>query len=228
MNKHTSAEKSNQEFWAKHAATSPIFYPDERLVAMLSAKRKKWSSDANPSGLDIGFGSGRHLKLMIDLKVNAYGIEYNRDAIEATRLALGSTPYVKDMWLGDYRSFDFPRMFDIMIAWGVLFLAPQTEIEQSLRKLSRSLSDDGSLYINFRTKDNWFYRLGDELAPDTYLLDERAGPLAGTTYTFLEFPEIQDLLTRSGLKIQNAERVDLWKNNCQEQNSWYLCEVTRA
>jgi cyclopropane fatty-acyl-phospholipid synthase-like methyltransferase len=226
--KKEDIDKSTQTTSAAHVKSSPIFYPDERLVAFLAGKMKSLASNESLNGLDVGFGSGRHLKLLIDYNVNAFGIEYTQEAIDTASNIIQKTNYLKSLWLGDYRKFDFPLKFDIIIAWGVLFHSTQDEMIDSLLAISKALDKGGSLFINFRTKDNWFVGLGEELGNGSFLLDQRAGSYSGYCYTFMDKIEIEELVKKAKMKINKIERLDLWKNSLTEQNSWYICELVNA
>jgi hypothetical protein len=229
MDKLNNAEKSTKTMWAKHVEANPILYPDERLVGMLKSKVITSSAyEDRLKGLDIGFGSGRHLKLMMDCGIESYGIEYAEEAITVTKKILNHNPLLKELWLGDYRTFNFPVKFDVIISWGSFFLYPYSKLESELSSLSSKLSDTGSLFINFRTLDNWFYGLGESLEPGTFLLDKRAGVYEGSVYTFLSLEQIENLIVKAGLQLNKIERLDLWKNNLKEQNSWYVCELTKT
>ena len=55
-----------------------------------------------------------------------------------------------------------------------------------------------------------------------YLLDETSGGYAGSTYTFLDADAARALVEEAGLKVDNFERWDWWKNNLSERHSWWL------
>src|ERR1043165_40042 len=87
------------------------------------------------------------------------------------------------------------------------------------------LSDNGRLVINFRTHDNWFYGLGNEVEPNTYLLDARAGSYEGYVFTFLTLDQLKAIVAEAGLRILSIERLDLWRSNMTQQHSWFICEL---
>jgi cyclopropane fatty-acyl-phospholipid synthase-like methyltransferase len=218
-------DQSTQSTSAAHVKNSPIFYPDERLVAFFAGKMKSIVPNQILSGLDVGFGSGRHLKLMIDNKINTYGIEYTQEAVDKANQLIPRSEYMKSLWLGDYREFHFPIKFDILVAWGVIFHSTYDEMASCLSVMSRLLNSNGSIFINFRTKENWFNGLGEDLGGGSFLLDDRAGTYAGYCYTFMDLSQIENLVQKVNMKINKIERLDLWKNSLKEQNSWYICEI---
>lgn len=218
-------DDSTQRTSAKHVSTSPILYPDERLVALLN-RRYPLGSRGGLNALDIGFGSGRHIRLLHDMGFNAHGIEYTNEAVEATKTVLGTGSDAR-LWLGDYRTFEFPLSFDVIVAWGLIVHSARSAMAADLTRIADLLVPQGRLFLNFRTRDNWFVGLGEPIEADTWLLDSRAGQYSGYAYSFVDEPDVRQLAAQSGLVIHQLERLDLWKNNLTERNSWLICELGR-
>ena len=220
-------DKFTQESSAKHVVDNHITYPDERLVAFLQRSFGDKQKNGTKRGLDIGYGSGRHLQLLLDYGFKTYGIEYTDEARAVTVERFKYNNDLQGLFAGDYRTFDFKVNFDVLIAWGVVFYSTFSEIKSDLSSLSNIIKDDGRIFINFRTKDNWFNGLGKEIDKNSYLLDERAGVYKNYMYTFLDYEEIKEVIIEAGLKIEGIERMDLWKNQLTERNSWYICELSK-
>ncbi|ATP58001.1 hypothetical protein CPT03_16775 [Pedobacter ginsengisoli] len=212
---------------AKHVNSSPITYPDERLVAFLQRSFGDRDNNKTKNALDIGFGSGRHIQLLIDFCFKTYGIEYTEEAIAVTAKRFRSENSLQKLLLGDYRTYKFDVKFDLVIAWGLIFYSTYSEMQKDLIAMANAVNDNGRVILNFRTTENWFYGLGKEVDKNTYLLDERARAYKGYVYTFLSLDEIKTLISEVGLKIECIERIDLWKNQLEERNSWYICELSK-
>src|SRR5690606_17805341 len=100
---------------------------------------------------------------------------------------------------GSLENPPFPEeSFDVIVAWGVMFLRPLEEMKRDFLVMNRLLKPGGQMVVNFRTKDNWFFGQGIPLTDDTYQLDEKAGPYAGMCYTFLDADQSSALLKDSG------------------------------
>ncbi len=85
----------------------------------------------------------------------------------------------------------------------------------------------GKLIVNFRTPDNWFAELGERVDSTTIVADERAGPYAGATYTFLDLEAAAGLLHDAGFDVTETERLDLLAGPDLRQNSWWLFTAAR-
>ncbi|MGF1500151.1 MAG: class I SAM-dependent methyltransferase [Elainellaceae cyanobacterium] len=217
--------RQNQSFAARTLAAHQLQYPSEYVVRFLSSL--KTAGDRPKSGLDIGFGSGQHLQLLMDYGYRASGIELVPEAGDRARSLFADHPLLGEIVIGDFRSTPFPpSSFDVIICWGVAFLRPLPEIARDLEQIRTLLKPDGHLCINFRTQDNWFYGLGDRLDEEHFLLDERAGAYAGSHYTFLAEATTRQVMQTAGFAITNFERWDWWKNNMKEHHSWWIVWAT--
>ena len=231
MSYDQSLEEKNKVTSANHVKKVQMLYPDERLVALLSRKFKKMIPNRDRNALDIGFGSGRHVKLLLDFGFNTYGIEYTAEAVEVTRNILTKDDYANlvDLSLQDYRTFQPPVKFDVIVGWGLLMHSHYDNIAADLDTIARMLSENGRLYVNFRTTSNWFFGLGEKVSNHTYVLDARAKEYEGYTYSFVrDRASIQEILSRTSLKMTSVEQMDLWKNDLTQQHSWIICELEKT
>lgn len=211
--------------FATHALQQhQLNYPNEHLARFLSRFFGGDQASASPlQGLDIGYGSGQHLKLMMDYGLQAHGIELIPEAAEAVQTRLGTHPLLGKLWQGDFATLPLPReAYNAIICWGMVFLKPLDAMLDDLKLMATLLHKEGLLCLNFRTPDTWFYGLGQELFPQHYLLDERAREYAQAHYTFLNADQTRQLIQEAGFEILNFERYDWWKNNQQDRHSWWI------
>ena len=208
-----------KQVWDNALKQNLLLYPSEHVVRFIAGASKRIRPGSN--ALDIGFGSGQHLQLFLNYGYVAHGTEFLERAIERGHELLDDNPLAGNIIQGD---LDHPtlkdNMFSLIIAWGVIPLKPFSEIHCSLDHIKRILEPGGECCLNFRTKENWFYGLGKEVEPNSFILDERAGVYDTTLYTFLDNNEAVALCIEAGLEIINFERVELWKNNATERHSW--------
>ena len=213
--------------WSREIKKNQLLYPDDRVVSFLARNLKAEPDVTGLKALDIGAGSGRHVKLFLDYGVQSWGIDYSEEAANVCNTILQDCPGFKGALNGDFRDMDFKTRFDFIVAWGVIFLTPKAEIIESMKIMKTLLTDRGRAIINFRDKENWFYGLGEEIDHDCYILDERAGPYEGICYTFLNLDEVREVVEKSGLKINAIERQVMTKNNLEHQHSWYIVEASQ-
>jgi SAM-dependent methyltransferase len=211
----------NQCFAAQELAKHQMHYPNEYVVRFLSSIQT--DKIAPKEGLDIGFGSGQHLKLLMEFGFRASGVELVAEARNRVNHLYGANPLFGDIFIGDFRTAGLLKnKFDVIICWGVVFLRPLEEMYTDLKLIFNLLRPGGHICINFRTNENWFYGLGKHLGDEHFLLDKRAGAYAGAHYTFVDEMTVQKLIIEAGFELKNLERWDWWKNNMKEKHSWWI------
>ncbi len=222
-------EQQNRKAWGKEIGKHRLLYPDERLVCFLAANYPNREENGQRNALDIGFGSGRHLQLLMDYGFQAYGVDYAKETAAVARNVLKDNPLLRDLKVADMKDRPFSGIqFDVVIAWGVCFLRTPEETACDLVHLRNSMKAGGRLIVNFRNKESWFCGKGKQIGPNTFLLDESAGPYQDMCYTFLEREAAHDILTAAGFEIDNCERLDLWKNHVSEHHSWWVFWARRT
>ncbi len=220
-------DDANLRMWTNELRIHELLYPDDRVVALLS---RAYPAGGTPEqqALDIGFGSGRHLRLLLDYGFTTHGIELIDNAVRAASERFGSERNLGRLLTADVADAPFEtNSMETLIAWGVLFLRRREEIDRDLRATARLLRPGGSLIVNFRTPDNWFAQLGRRIGGDSINLDDRAGPYSGATYTFMSRDQAAQTLESAGLEIADAERLDLLKGPEQRHHSWWLFRAVR-
>ena len=212
--------------WLRALEANRLVYPSESVVRWLSRIRRELPDECN--ALDMGFGSGQHLKLFMDFGLRAWGTELLDYGIRLGEQTLGGQPLAGKLIKGDLDHPELPRQgFGVFLSWGCLFLKPKEGMRDSLDRVASLLMPGGRALFNLRTRDNWFYGLGVEGPPSHWCLDERAGPYCGGRYTFLSEDEIYELIEATDLEIENLERTDYWKNQLSERHSWWVVQVVR-
>lgn len=171
--------------------------------------------------LDIGFGTGRHLLYLAAEGFNVSGLDVAdaafdrlRDKVERYGLSIDA----RQEDIGE-TTFD-PASFDLVVAWGVLFLKPVNEMAADLRRVFDLMKPGAILCCDFRARNNWFYGLGAEIEPSTYKLDERAREYAGILYHFCEQPEVENLLKQAGFELIYNEYLEYHKFG-RDIHSWW-------
>jgi SAM-dependent methyltransferase len=224
-----SIDAGNQTAWARILRANELTYPDEQVVRFLAARYGEAGVPAGANALDVGFGSGRHLRLLMDYGFTSHGLEVVPEAVDVARRRLGGNRLLGELKVADVRDHPFPdASFEVVVAWGVLFLRPPEQIEADLRAVHRMLAPGGGLAVNFRTEDNWLVGRGRQTGPSSWVLDERAAEYRDISYTFLSDEQAAGLLERAGFRIDDYQRVELWRERASRRHSWWSFWVTRA
>jgi cyclopropane fatty-acyl-phospholipid synthase-like methyltransferase len=218
-------DKSTRDSWASALEKHQLLYPDERVVSFFARNFSKRLDNVNKHAIDIGFGSGRHIKLMLDYGFQTWGVDYTDEAVNLVNAYFKEEKQLRAVVLGDFRKYPFPIKFDALVAWGVLFLNPPSEMLENLKIMKSLMAPKGKIFLNFRTKENFHYGLGEEIESNCYMLDERAGVYAGMCYTFMDLKDIQRLADSANLRINHMEKTSLIKKNMTELHTWVQVEL---
>jgi SAM-dependent methyltransferase len=219
-------DDTTRRAWVGALRSHQLLYPDERVVSFLARRFGATSANRARHALDIGCGSGRHIQLLLDYGFQTTGIDYASDAVAMVNAACAGHPQFRGVVHGDFRAHRFAHRFDAMVSWGVVFLVPPSEMIPALQSMAMLLAPAGRLLVNFRTRENWHYGLGQEVEPGCFLLDHRAGAYAGMCYSFLDLPDVESLLDQVGtLDIVHVEQTTFRKRNLTELHSWLQVEL---
>lgn len=229
MNSKGTRDDATCQAWAEVLRKHQLLYPDERVVSFLARRFPASSHNQKRRALDIGCGSGRHVKLMLDYGFQTWAIDSASEATEMVHSSFHNNPLFREVILGDFRKDIPPLTFHAIVAWGLLFLRPPSEMVANLGLMSSLLEPEGRLFLNFRTRENFHFGLGKEIEPGCFILDERAGPYKGMCYSFTDLPEVEDLVKRAGkLKIVQIEQTTFVKNHLSELHSWLQVELIHS
>jgi len=221
MKNHADTLVTTEAFGRRSLQAHRLIYPSETVVRFLS--RSQCSHDELRQGLDVGFGSGRHLRTLMDFGYRASGIELCAEAITDVRRQFANEPLLGELHHGDFRSCDLQReSFDVIIFWGAIFLRSRRDVVLDLLRARTLLRTSGRMCINFRTSRNWFYGLGREIEPGYFHLDNRAGPYADAIYAFFDEGDIRGMFDEAGLMIEELELVEWSRNQLSERHSWLV------
>jgi len=201
-----------------------LLYPSEEVVRFLSYCNENVLDNKVKQALDIGFGSGRHLKLLMDYGYRASGVELLKEALDSVKARFYDFKLLGELCCSSFLNFSFLEcFFDCIIVWGIMmYQGGFKKNKQFLEHLYSVTSKGGRVCLNFRTIDNWFYGKGKEVEEGYYFLDERAGPYKDSYQAFFDEKSTKQVVESSGFKIINFERIDWWKSSMQERHSWWV------
>jgi SAM-dependent methyltransferase len=195
--------------WNNHYTKqkSKLLYPDENLVRMISSSIPE-EKRSQMTAVDIGSGSGRHLKLLQDLGFYS---------IVGTDISFNSCQIIESLFFPAINCTTVCSPFknnslDLAITWGSLHYCPRNETEQQVNEIHRILKPYGFLFGTLRSdKDNFFTKI-DKIDKSTYLV--KTSDLEPTTVTFFSKVDIRELFKNfSSIEIGHMERTRLNEDN---------------
>lgn len=207
--------------WHKALKDQRLEYPDEYIVRFLTHAVQQRSVQSGDMALDVGFGSGRHLRLLAEFGFVVNGLEIIDRPVDELVESLHELP-VGQLLIQPLssRPFDDESM-EVIILWGVIFLRATAAMRSDLTAARQMLARGGRAVVNFRSKDNWFRPFGSETEEGTTVLNDRAGPYSGMTYTFVDHNEAVGLCESAGFEVERIQRVDWWQDFPDRQHSWW-------
>lgn len=157
-NRHYQTEKSRQ------------LYPDENLVRLLAAARSELNPE-NASALDYGFGSGRHLHLLQEMRfgriagceISDVACEQGRQSFPEMDLRLVTEADITGADINEADSklpFD-DESFDVIVCWGVLHYLSDSGRIRLLEEFARLLTSPGLFVGTLRSNRDTHFAHSD-------------------------------------------------------------------
>lgn len=219
----SSTDNKNMLAWSNEIKKNIMLYPNERVVAFLGRNYKDIQNNSERKALDIGFGSGRHLKLLLDYGFQTFGTDYSEECLKVAKDNLGENELLRGLYNDSFENLNFENdFFDVIFFWGVAFYRPIEDMKKDFGFLFKLLKSGGKMIVNFRTDEDFLYGKGNKVSEETYILNDEYPEYNNIMYTFLDLENAKKLVEESKFKIINIEREDYWKNNLQQKNSWWI------
>ena len=189
------------EAWNKHYTKekSKLNYPDEYLVRMLAKEIRENSSLQNGKALDLGCGSGRHLKLLNDFNV---GFVIGTDlSPQALKFCDGMLMVCDNMSLPIKN-----ESIDIVIAWGSLHYNHKSETPKMITEILRILKKSGIFLGTLRSSRDTYLKSGTNLGNDVW--QTSLTDIQGSISSFYNEDEIKSIFSEfESLQLGLSERT---------------------
>lgn len=157
QSKETMRADATREAWERHYGRqkSRQHYPDENLVRLLS------QLDSGPA-LDLGCGSGRHLKLLHETGfAPLYGCDTSETSLEISGEICPSAKLFRIQPEAENNGFHIPlpdRHSQVVVCWGVLHYNSDPLVAAMLNEVCRVLRPGGVLIGTLRSVGDSHFR----------------------------------------------------------------------
>jgi len=158
-------------------------YPNDHVVRFLVSSRVLLAKSPRPRLLDIGTGSGRHLRLAADLDFEPFGMDISSVGLQHVRRDFPGFPLARASML---RLPFAGGSFDIALSFGVFCYGTGAETRQAIAEAHRVLAIEGRLFAVLRTTQDYRFGRGESLGDNSFRLT-----IADTN----EFDTVQHFLT---------------------------------
>lgn len=120
-------------------------WPSEHVIRFLA------SSPHAGKALDIGCGTGRHVKLLLDYSHEVSCCDTSESALTHCRQLAGVQGELASMTALPYPD----ETFDTAISYGVFYYGGMLDHEKAAEELWRVLKPGGRAFVNARTNSDW-------------------------------------------------------------------------
>jgi ubiquinone/menaquinone biosynthesis C-methylase UbiE len=163
---------TEEKVWDTHytRSKSVLLYPDENLVRMLKAYLAGKSSNEIKSfgSIDLGCGSGRHLKLINESGIqNITGLD---TSLNALKICKELYPFMLVQASNDFLPFR-NSCFDFAISWGSLHYCTKEQLPAQIAEINRVIKKGGFLFGTLRSEMDTYLKKGRHLGNDTWITD---------------------------------------------------------
>ena len=156
--------------WEKHYTRekSVLAYPDENLVRLLRTEIIKNPSLTDYPALDLGCGTGRHLKLLNELGFKSIlGLDSSTNALDACRIY-----NYADLICADNTNIPLEKnSIGIVIAWGSLHYNPEEDLPSMIKGIHRILVQGGHIFATLRSERDTYLKRGEHLHGRTWMTE---------------------------------------------------------
>ena len=180
-------------------------YPDSDLIGLVMKFAKP---NKNDIAIDIGCGTGRHIKFLNEIGYNAFGIDADKNMIKACE------NNGVEAYLSTLEKFKTNKKIKLAIGWGFSMVVPKS---MNISKTIPKNIPAEYVILDWRTKNNSFNHFENNiiLSENEVIINKEGHILNGLSYT--SFNEDECIL--EGYEIIASQKVTK-ELNC-EINEWY-------
>ncbi|MFW5770497.1 MAG: class I SAM-dependent methyltransferase [Spirochaetota bacterium] len=169
---------------------SLLLYPDEQLVRMLKPFVEASGNPGVLRGVDLGCGTGRHVRLLRDLGIKQVaGIDLSHSALVTSRKHIPGWYLQSSI---DQLPFTTSSIH-MAIAWGSLHYTDKERTPVMLKEIHRILRPEGYLFGTLRSCRDTHTRRGRHIGNNTWKTDR--ADIHGARMSFFDEEELTSLFS---------------------------------
>lgn len=197
----TETIQSARDAWnSARMLQDPAWYPNEQIVRFIVKYLKKRSTldhweirKTARNVLDLGCGTGRHLKLLAEQGFAAHGLDVAFNSLRFAADWLHSLNLPAYCLVGSSDRLPYRQgAFDVVLSHGVLDHMTFREALATTQEVRRVLQPDGIFYLDLISKQDSGFGQGIPVEKDAFVVPD--GSEAGVVQRFYDQPDIQKLL----------------------------------
>ena len=202
-------------------------YPNELVVSFMNSYfPRELSSRKKISILDIGCGSGRHVKLFAENRFRVFGIDFSKSAIFNTKNLLRKNNLRAELKCSSMHNLPFKdNYFDGVLSFGVFYYSDSKGMKKSIKEMYRVLKKGGTGFINIRSTNDYRYGKGKKIEKNTYVLNIKDTNELDLKIHFLNRNQLRNYFKQ--FKKIEIEKNEFSYKNVRMLNSDWLVRVIK-
>ena len=202
-------------------------YPNELVVSFMNSYfPRELSSRKKISILDIGCGSGRHVKLFAENRFRVFGIDFSKSAIFNTKNLLRKNNLRAELKCSSMHNLPFKdNYFDGVLSFGVFYYSDSKGMKKSIKEMYRVLKKGGTGFINIRSTNDYRYGKGKKIENNTYILNIKDTNELDLKIHFLNRNQLRNYFKQ--FKKIEIEKNEFSYKNVRMLNSDWLVRVIK-
>jgi tellurite methyltransferase len=188
-NPTTTAHVAWDATWAQAGSRAAWLRPERWVRDTLPLLRKHEVQRV----LDLGSGVGRHAQFFAQEGFLTSGYDASPTGIDYARKVAESAGLDIDYQVGSFTSLPWEdATFDYVLSWHTLYHGDGDAVRQAFKEVNRVLRPGGIFQGTMLSKRNHRYGEGDEVAPDTFVINgagEKSHP-----HFYISEQELRELL----------------------------------
>lgn len=200
-------------------------YPNEGVVRFLMQHYRKCNPQ-NIKVLDLGVGGGRHTKLLCELGFSVFGLDISMIGLEYTRKRIAQENFDVDLVRASMSQLPFKNQsFDAVISYGVFNYGNRKDMQMAIQDMYRILKAEGKAFVMLRTTSDYRFGKGEQLEPNTFMLNIHDTNEYGTIQHFLDQDAVREYF--ASFSKCEFERTETTFGQLQAVNSDWLITVEK-
>lgn len=155
--------------WQTEAGRADWLTPEPDVMAWMQ-------QHPNPTAtrvLDLGCGVGRHALQFAQLGFETYGLDGSAAGLAFAQTAAAELGLTLDLTQGSILELPYEdAFFDYVLAFNVIYHGDRTVVSHAIAEIRRVLKPGGLFQGTLLSKRNRKYGLGNEIAPNTFVIPE--------------------------------------------------------
>lgn len=190
------------QHWTTDGGRSDWIIPEADVVKIISLLKQHDGQNV----LDLGCGIGRHAIFLAQKGFNVIAADMSPNGIIYARKLANESGVTIDWLLSDMTVLPYAdSVFDFVLAWNVIYHGNLEAMAKTITEIYRILRLKGIFQATALSKRNANFRVGLEVATDTWIKDgddDKRHP-----HCYLNEKELMNVLVDSGFKLLSLRNV---------------------